>query len=66
MPVTGSRCGQRRADVDAALDYAGELTERTSKGNAYWLGIGPTNTTFRRMSVASDKDYDQTVTTARA
>lgn len=33
----------RPGDVDASLEYATELAERTGQGNAYWLGFGPTN-----------------------
>lgn len=55
----------RPGDVGPALEYAGELAERTGEGNAYWLGFGPTNTAFCRTSVALDlKDYDMAVAAA--
>jgi len=55
----------RPGDVDPALDFADELAERTGEGNAYWLGFGPTNTRFCRVSVALDlKDYDMAVAAA--
>ncbi|MGH3536619.1 MAG: helix-turn-helix domain-containing protein [Pseudonocardiaceae bacterium] len=43
---------RRPADVDAPLDYAGELAARTGEGNAYWLNFGPTNIGVWRMSVS--------------
>jgi transcriptional regulator with XRE-family HTH domain len=43
---------QRPADVDAPLEYAGQLATRTGEGNAYWLGFGPTNVGVWRMGVA--------------
>ncbi|MGH3816126.1 MAG: helix-turn-helix domain-containing protein [Pseudonocardiaceae bacterium] len=43
---------KREADVDAALEHAGELAERTGEGNAYGLGFGPTNVGLWRMAAA--------------
>ncbi len=55
----------RPGDVDPALEHAGELAARTGEGNAYWLGFGPANTGFCRVSVALDlKDYDVAVAPA--
>jgi len=45
---------QRPADVDAALDYASELAERTGEGNAYGLGFGPTNVGLWRLQEAAE------------
>lgn len=56
---------KRPADVDAALDYAGELAERTGEGNAYWLGFGPTNMALWRMAAALEAgDHERVVTIA--
>jgi hypothetical protein len=56
----------RPGDVGPALEYAAELAERTGEGNAYWLGFGPSNTGFCRVSVALDlKDYDMAVSAAQ-
>ena len=56
---------KRPADVDVALDYAGELAERTGEGNAYWLGFGPTNVALWRMAAALEAgDHERTVTIA--
>jgi hypothetical protein len=41
---------RRTSDVDAPLDYAGELAERTGEGNAYGLGFGPINVDLYRIS----------------
>ncbi|MGH4014349.1 MAG: helix-turn-helix domain-containing protein [Pseudonocardiaceae bacterium] len=40
------------ADVEAALDYAGELAERTGQGNAYLMGFGPTNVGLWQMAAS--------------
>jgi hypothetical protein len=45
---------KRPADVDAALDYANELAERTGEGNAYGLGFGPTNVGLWRLQEAAE------------
>ena len=56
---------QRPGDVDAPLEYAAELAERTGQGNAYWLGFGPTNVGVWRMSVAVEaRDFVQAATVA--
>jgi transcriptional regulator with XRE-family HTH domain len=56
---------QRYADADAALEYAGELAERTGEGNAYSLGFGPTNVGLWRMAAALEaKDYERAATVA--
>jgi tetratricopeptide (TPR) repeat protein len=56
---------KRPGDIDAPLEYASELAERTGEGNAYWMGFGPTNTGFWRMNVALEaKDYERAVTIA--
>ncbi|MGH3938303.1 MAG: helix-turn-helix domain-containing protein [Pseudonocardiaceae bacterium] len=48
------------ADVDAALDYAGELAERTGQGNAYLMGFGPINVGLWRMAAALEvRDYER-------
>jgi tetratricopeptide (TPR) repeat protein len=49
------------------MEHADELAERTGDGNVYWLGFGPTNTSFCRASVALDlRDYDQAVSVAES
>ncbi|MDQ3762126.1 MAG: helix-turn-helix domain-containing protein [Actinomycetota bacterium] len=56
---------KRPADVAAALDYAGELAERTGEGNAYWLGFGPTNVGLWRMAAAMEaRDHERAATIA--
>jgi len=52
---------RRSADVDAALDCAGELAQRTGEGNAYSLGFGPTNVGLWRMTVALEAGRPDTV-----
>lgn len=55
----------RPGDVDAPLEYASELAERTGEGNAYWMGFGPTNAGFWRMNVALEAgDHQRAVTIA--
>ncbi|MGH3673920.1 MAG: helix-turn-helix domain-containing protein [Pseudonocardiaceae bacterium] len=49
LVAAASRCP---ADVDAALDHAGELAVRTGEGNAYSLGFGPTNVALWRLAAA--------------
>ncbi|MGH3980410.1 MAG: helix-turn-helix domain-containing protein [Pseudonocardiaceae bacterium] len=57
----------RPADVDAALQHAVELAERTGEGNAYWIGFGPTNTGICRVSVALEVgDHDRAVSIAQS
>lgn len=40
----------RPGDVDAPLEYATELAERTGEGNGYGLGFGPINVGLYRMA----------------
>lgn len=56
---------RRPADVDAALEHAAELAQRTGQGNAYLMGFGPTNVGLWRMAAALEvKDYERTATIA--
>jgi hypothetical protein len=56
---------QRPADVEAGLDYASELAERTGQGNAYGLGFGPTNVGLWRMAAALEAgDHERAVAIA--
>ncbi len=56
---------KRPADVSAALDYAGELAQRTGEGNAYWLGFGPTNVGLWHMAAALEvRDYERAASIA--
>jgi transcriptional regulator with XRE-family HTH domain len=56
---------QRPADVEAALDHASELAERTGQGNAYWLGFGPTNVGFWRLAATVEAgDHERAVAVA--
>jgi hypothetical protein len=43
---------KRAADVEAPLELASELAERTGEGNAYWMGFGPTNVGCWRLAAA--------------
>ncbi|MCA1677297.1 MAG: helix-turn-helix domain-containing protein, partial [Actinobacteria bacterium] len=55
----------RPSDINAPVELAGELAERTGEGNAYWMGFGPTNAGFWRMNVALEAgDYEDAVTIA--
>jgi hypothetical protein len=55
----------RATDVDAALEYAGELARRTGEGTAYGLGFGPTNVGLWRMdSVLEIGDHEGVVALA--
>ncbi|MGH3699692.1 MAG: hypothetical protein ACRDQY_09535 [Pseudonocardiaceae bacterium] len=57
---------KRPADVNAALDYADELAQRTGEGNAYWLGFGPTNVALWRMAALLEAgDHERTATIAK-
>lgn len=52
-------------DIDASLEYAAELAQRTGEGNAYWMGFGPTNVGFWRMSAALESgDHERVVAIA--
>ncbi|HSL07029.1 MAG TPA: XRE family transcriptional regulator, partial [Pseudonocardiaceae bacterium] len=56
----------RPGDIDAPLELAGELAERTGEGNAYWMGFGPTNAGFWRMNVALEAgDHQRAATIAK-
>jgi transcriptional regulator with XRE-family HTH domain len=56
---------QRPTDVEAALDYAADLAERTGEGNRFSLSFGPTNVTLWRMTAALEgRDYERTVALA--
>jgi transcriptional regulator with XRE-family HTH domain len=56
---------RRPADVDAALEHAAELAQRTGQGNAYLMGFGPTNVGLWRMNAALEvKDYERAATIA--
>ncbi|HZA19198.1 MAG TPA: helix-turn-helix transcriptional regulator [Pseudonocardiaceae bacterium] len=51
---------KRPGDVEAALDHAAELAQRTGQGNAYLMGFGPTNVGLWRMAAALEvKDYER-------
>jgi hypothetical protein len=57
---------KRSADVEAALDYAADLAERTGEGNRFSLSFGPTNVTLWRMTAALEgRDYERTVALAK-
>ncbi|MGB6165477.1 MAG: helix-turn-helix transcriptional regulator [Pseudonocardiaceae bacterium] len=56
---------KRPGDVDAALEYAAELAQRTGQGNAYLMGFGPTNVGLWRMAAALEvRDYERAATIA--
>jgi hypothetical protein len=56
---------QRPTDVEAALDYAADLAQRTGEGNRFSLSFGPTNVTLWRMTAALEgRDYERTVALA--
>ena len=58
---------KRSADVDAALDYATELAQRTGEGNAYGLGFGPLNVALWRLSAVLEAgDHERAVTIAES
>ncbi|MDQ3760710.1 MAG: helix-turn-helix domain-containing protein [Actinomycetota bacterium] len=53
------------ADVDAAVEYAGELAQRTGEGTAYGLGFGPTNVVLWRMeAVLEIGDHERVIALA--
>ncbi|MGH4008936.1 MAG: helix-turn-helix domain-containing protein [Pseudonocardiaceae bacterium] len=57
----------RPGDMDAPLDLAAELAQRTGEGNAYSLGFGPTNVGIWRMAAAREaKDHERVVRTAES
>jgi transcriptional regulator with XRE-family HTH domain len=56
---------KRPGDVDAPLEYAADLAQRTGQGNAYWMGFGPTNVGLWRMAAALEiSDYERAATIA--
>ena len=56
---------KRPGDVDAALEYAAELAQRTGQGNAYLMGFGPMNVGLWRMAAALEiRDYERAATIA--
>lgn len=56
---------KRSADVEAALDYAAGLAERTGEGNRFALSFGPTNVILWRITAALERrDYRRTVALA--
>ena len=56
---------KRLGDVDAPLDYAAELAQRTGEGAAYGLEFGPTNVGVWRMSVSLEaRDFAHAVSVA--
>lgn len=56
---------KRPADVEAALDYAADLAERTGEGNRFFLSFGPTNVTLWRITAALEAaDYERTAALA--
>ncbi|MGH3806680.1 MAG: helix-turn-helix domain-containing protein [Pseudonocardiaceae bacterium] len=58
---------KRSADVDAALEHAGDLAHHTGEGNAYWMGFGPTNVGQWRMAVALEvRDYEKAAAIAES
>jgi transcriptional regulator with XRE-family HTH domain len=55
----------RTGDVDAPLELASELAERTGEGNAYWMGFGPTNVGCWRLAAAVEiGDHERAVAIA--
>ncbi|MGH3899457.1 MAG: XRE family transcriptional regulator, partial [Pseudonocardiaceae bacterium] len=57
----------RPGDMDAPLQVAAELAERTGEGNAYWLGFGPQSVGQYHMAVAREaRDHERVVSIAEA
>jgi transcriptional regulator with XRE-family HTH domain len=55
-----------RADVEAAVEHAAELAQRTGEGTAYGLGFGPTNVGLWRMeAVLEAGDHERVAALAR-
>ncbi|MGH3795533.1 MAG: helix-turn-helix domain-containing protein [Pseudonocardiaceae bacterium] len=53
---------RRTRDIDAPLEYAAELAERTGEGNAYGLGFGPISIDQKRISgLLEVGDYERVV-----
>jgi transcriptional regulator with XRE-family HTH domain len=56
---------KRPGDVDAPLEHAAELAQRTGEGNAYWMGFGPINVGLWRLAGALEVgDHERAVATA--
>lgn len=49
----------RPADIEAPLEVAAELAERTGDGNAHYMSFGPSNVGLWRMSVALEAGDDE-------
>ncbi len=59
--------GSDRADVDAAVEHAAELAQRTGEGTAYGLGFGPTNVGLWRMEAGLEiGDHELVMTLAES
>jgi transcriptional regulator with XRE-family HTH domain len=55
----------RPGDMDAPLELAAELAQRTGEGNAYWLGFGPHAVGQWHMAAAREaKDHQMVVSIA--
>lgn len=58
---------KRPGDVNAPLEHAGDLAQRTGEGNAYWMGFGPTNAGQWRMAATLETgDHEQAVAIAES
>ncbi len=58
---------KRLGEVDASLEYAGELAARTGEGNAYGLGFGPNEVGRARMAgLVRIEDYEGAVSVAES
>ncbi|MGH3815546.1 MAG: helix-turn-helix domain-containing protein [Pseudonocardiaceae bacterium] len=56
---------KRSGDVQAPLEHATELAQRTGEGNAYWMGFGPVNVGLWRLAGALEVgDHERAVATA--
>lgn len=56
---------KRTGDVNASLEHATELAQRTGEGNAYWMGFGPVNVGLWRLAGALEVgDHERAVATA--
>jgi transcriptional regulator with XRE-family HTH domain len=55
----------RPGDMDAPLELAAELAERTGEGDAYWLGFGPQSVGQWHMAAAREaRDHERVVSIA--
>jgi len=58
---------KRPGDVNAPLEHAGDLAQRTGEGNAYWMGFGPTNAGQWQMAATLETgDHEQAVAIAES